>query len=421
MVQTPPEPRVRARTLSLPLGRFRPGRHNAITDVEGVLVGHATIVRGEGRLRPGQGPVRTGVTAILPSHGNVFIDRLHGGSFVLNGAGEVSGLTQVMEWGLLETPILLTNTMSVGAVSDAVARIMVERYPGIGDEHDVIIPVVGECDDSWLNDIAGAHVHEEHVRAAIAGATSGQVAEGSVGGGTGMITCDFKAGIGTSSRKLPESHGGYTLGVLVMSNFGKMHNLRAGGLPLGEVLEERFLGVPRREDTPGSIIAVLATDAPLLPNQISRVCKRVGLGIGRVGSYAAHGSGEIVIGFSTANVIPRRTQKMVTKVKLLLDQRLDPLYEAVMEATEEAILNSMCMAGPMTGINGNTCPALPLDEVRRFVELVQPLLGSRHRTGAPGPASPGREGTVTAADALPSAVRSAEGIPFPTKPAPRKR
>jgi D-aminopeptidase len=420
MVEKPTEPRVRARALNLPLGRFRPGRHNAITDVEGVLVGHATLIRGQGALRPGQGPVRTGVTAILPSHGNIFTDRLHGGSFVLNGAGEVSGLTQVMEWGLLETPILLTNTMSVGAVSDAVARIMVERYPGIGDEHDVIIPVVGECDDSWLNDIAGAHVHEEHVRAAMASAASGPVAEGSVGGGTGMITCDFKAGIGTSSRKLPESQGGYTLGLLVMSNFGRMHNLRAGGLPLGEALEERFRALPRREDGSGSIIAVVATDAPLLPNQISRVCKRVGLGIGRVGSYAAHGSGEIVIGFSTANVIPRRTRKMVTKVKLLLDQRLDPLYEAVMEATEEAILNSLCMAGPMTGINGNTCPALPLDEVRRFVELVQPLLGRRRRPLAGAAPAADRGAKVTVAEARPTAERGAEGIPFPTKPAPTK-
>ena len=230
------EPRVRARALDLPLGRFRPGRFNSITDVEGVLVGHTTLIEGEGPLRPGKGPVRTGVTAIVPRGGNIFMERLHGGGFVLNGAGEVSGLTQVMEWGLLETPILLTNTMSVGAASDAMARIMVEQYPGIGGEHDVIIPVVGECDDSWLNDITGHHVREEHVRAAVSSAAGGPVAEGSVGGGTGMVTCDFKAGIGTSSRKLPETHGGYTLGVLVMSNFGKMHNLRVGGLPLGEVL-----------------------------------------------------------------------------------------------------------------------------------------------------------------------------------------
>ena len=204
-----------------------------------------------------------------------------------------------------------------------------------------------------------------------------------------------------------------------MSNFGKMHNLRVGGLPLGEVLEERFRRFPRRTATYGSIIAVVATDAPLLPNQIKRLCRRVALGIGRVGSYAAHGSGEIVVGFSTANIIPRRTQKMVTKVKFLLDQRLDPLYEAVMEATEEAILNSMCMAGPMTGINGNHCPALPLDEVRRFVEAVRPALGQPAAgTGRrPGLRTDGdREGTVTVAEALPTAVRGAEGIPFPTRP-----
>src|SRR5450631_2387439 len=190
MADAPAEPRVRARALDLPLGRFRPGKHNAITDVEGVLVGHATIIRGEGKLRPGHGPVRTGVTAILPSHGNIFMERLHGGSFVLNGAGEVSGLTQVMEWGLIETPIFLTNTLSVGAVSDAAVKYMVDTYPGIGDEHDVIIPVVGECDDSWLNDISGRHVHEENVMEAIRTASEGPVAEGNVGGGTGMVTCD---------------------------------------------------------------------------------------------------------------------------------------------------------------------------------------------------------------------------------------
>ncbi len=166
-MNAPAEKRVRARELDLPLGRFRPGKHNAITDVEGVLVGHSTIIQGEGTLSPGKGPVRTGVTAILPNGGNIFMERLAGGAFVLNGAGEVSGLTQVVEWGLIETPILLTNTMSVGAVSDGVARYMVEQHPGIGDEHDVIIPVVGECDDSYLNDIAGHHVREQHVREAI--------------------------------------------------------------------------------------------------------------------------------------------------------------------------------------------------------------------------------------------------------------
>ncbi len=417
------EPRVRARELGLPLGRFKPGKHNAITDVEGVLVGHSTIVRGDGPLKPGEGPVRTGVTAILPNQENIFMDRLAGGAFVLNGAGEVSGLTQVVEWGLIETPILLTNTMSVGAVSDAVARHMVERYPGIGDEHDVIIPIVGECDDSWLNDISGRHVRDTHVLEAIGNASSGPVAEGSVGGGTGMVTCDFKAGIGTSSRRLPEVFGGYTLGVLVMSNFGKMHNLRVGGLPVGEVLAEKLRHLPRRGQTYGSIIAVVATDAPLLPHQIHRLCKRVSLGIGRVGSYAAHGSGEIIVGFSTANVIPRRTRKMVYKMKILLDQRLDPLYEAVIEATEEAILNSMCMAGPMTGINGNHSPALPLDEVRRFLSACKPIFAAvRKKPQTPAapaakerPADVDKEGTVTVGEARPTEVRSAEGIPFPTR------
>jgi D-aminopeptidase len=421
-----PEKRVRARELGIPLGRFKTGRFNAITDVEGVLVGHSTIIRGEGPLRPGQGPVRTGVTAILPNLGNIFMERMNGGGFVLNGAGEVSGMTQLMEWGLIETPILLTNTMSVGAVSDAVARHMVERYPGIGDEHDVIIPIVGECDDSYLNDISGRHVRAEHVFEAIRNASTGPVAEGNVGGGTGMVTCDFKGGIGTSSRKLPEALGGYTLGVLVMSNFGKMHNLRVGGLPVGEVLAEKFKDTPRRGQTYGSIIAVVATDAPLLSHQINRLCKRVSLGIGRVGSYAAHGSGEIVVGFSTANIIPRRTQKMVYKLKILLDQRLDPLYEAVMEATEEAILNSMCMATTMKGVNDNYVPALPLDEVRRFVNACRPIFASvkkrPQQTSAPvareKPADVDKEGEVRAGAVLPTEVRGAEGIPYPTRPAP---
>jgi D-aminopeptidase len=413
--------------LGLPLGRFKPGRHNAITDVEGVLVGHATIVRGKGALRPGQGPVRTGVTAILPNRGNIFMERLIGGGFVLNGAGEVSGLTQVMEWGLIETPILLTNTLSVGAVADGVARYMVDRYPGIGDEHDVILPIVGECDDSWLNDIAGRHVKDTHVLEAIHSASGGPVAEGGVGGGTGMVTCDFKGGIGTSSRKLPEALGGYTLGVLVMSNFGRMHNLRVGGMPVGEVLAEKFRAIPKREHSYGSIIAVVATDAPLLSHQINRLCKRVGLGIARVGSYAAHGSGEIVVGFSTANVIPRRTRKMLDRMKILLDQRLDPLYEAVMEATEEAILNSMCMAQPMTGVNDNHCPALPLEEVRSFVDACRPIFAkvkkSPERPAVPAtrdrPPDVDKEGSVTAGVPLPTDVRGAEGIPYPTRPKPK--
>jgi D-aminopeptidase len=339
------------------MGRFRPGRWNAITDVAGVRVGHSTIVRGAGPLRPGKGPVRTGVTCVLPRAENVFTERAVGGAFVLNGAGEVSGLTQLVEWGLLETPIFLTNTLSVGAVSEAAVKWMIEHNPGIGGVHDVIIPLVGECDDSWLNDVAGRHVREQHVYEAIQTASDGPVPEGSVGGGTGMITCDFKAGIGTSSRKLPEAMGGYTVGVLVMSNFGLMRQLRVGGLPLGEVLAERFRDLPRRERSYGSIIAVVATDAPLATHQLNRLAKRAALGIGRVGSSAMHGSGEILVAFSTANAVPRETRKMVYRMKVLLDARLDPLYEAVIETTEEAILNALCAARDMEGVNGNRCPA----------------------------------------------------------------
>lgn len=420
--ETPPEPRVRARELGIGLGRFKPGKYNAITDVAGVRVGHSTIIRGGGPLRPGKGPVRTGVTAILPNASNVFEDRVLGGGFVLNGAGEVSGMTQVMEWGLIETPILLTNTLSVGSVSDATVQYMLEQYPGIGDYHDVIIPLVGECDDSWLNDIAGRHVKHSHVLEALSTATDGPVLEGAVGGGTGMICCDFKGGIGTASRKLPEVHGGYTLGVLVMSNFGKMHNLRFGGLPLGEFLEERYRNVPRRSQTYGSIIAVFATDAPLLQHQINRLAKRVALGIGRVGSFAGHGSGEIVVGFSTANTVPRETKKMIHRIKILLDQRLDPLYEAIIEATEEAILNSLCMARDMEGANGNFAPALPLHLVREFAAahkkfLERPLPPvpppvARPKT-QPVPAVPG-EAEVKTGEARPSDVRGAEGFPLPT-------
>lgn len=370
VIETPDahEPRRRARELGLPLGRFKPGQYNAITDVPNVLVGHSTIIKGSGSLKRGDGPVRTGVTAILPAANNVFMERVVGGGFVLNGAGEVSGLTQVMEWGLIETPILLTNTMSVGAVSDGTVRYMLKRYPGIGDEHDVIIPLVGECDDSWLNDVAGRHVREEHVVQAIETAAGGPVAEGSVGGGTGMITCDFKAGIGTSSRELPPALGGYTLGVLVLSNFGTWADLRVAGYPMGEYLAPWYDHLPRRQKSYGSIIVVVATDAPLMTHQLNRLAKRAAMGVGRAGSYAAHGSGEIVLAFSTANRVPRESGKMIYRAKFLFDERMDPLYEAVIETTEEAILNAMCMARPMDGINGNYVPALPLRLVQEYVE-----------------------------------------------------
>jgi D-aminopeptidase len=413
---------MRARELGIPLGRFRPGRLNAITDVEGVQVGHSTIIRGAGPLRRGKGPVRTGVTCILPNEKNIFEQRVVGSGFVLNGAGEVSGLTQLMEWGLIETPIFLTNTLSVGQVSDAAVQWMINQFPGIGEEHDVLIPLVGECDDSWLNDIAGRHVQPENVLEALSTASSGPVAEGSVGGGTGMICCDFKSGIGTSSRKLKPALGGYTCGVLVMNNFGHMRDLRIAGFPVGPIFEERYLHVPKRTSTYGSIIAVLATDAPLNNHQLGRLAKRVALGIGRAGSIAAHGSGEIILAFSTANMVPRTTRKMIYHMKVLLDQRLNPLYEAAIEATEEAILNSICMARDMVGANDNYAPALPLEETKALMARFKPPRDYWAKVPPPeplpAPAAPADEPAdePTVAEAQPSAVRGAEGmmnVPLP--------
>jgi D-aminopeptidase len=361
-------PRARLRDLGFAIGRFPAGPWNAITDVAGVRVGHTTLVAGDGPLEVGKGPVRTGVTAVLP-HADIFNQRAVAGGFVLNGAGEVSGLTQVQEWGLLETPILLTNTMSVGKVSDAVVKWMTKKWPKIGNEEDVVIPLVGECDDSWLNDAVGRHVRSDHVYKAIEQAASGPVAEGSVGAGTGLITCDFKAGIGTSSRRVEiatVAAGGdgpvYTVGVLVSSNFGVMRSLRVDGAPVGEVLEPEF-SKPRRERNAGSIITIVATDAPLLSPQLVRVCKRAALGIGRCGSFAAHGSGEIIVAFSTANIVPRVATRMTATLDVLLDEACDPLYEATVECTEEAVINALCMGDEMRGPTGHVAPALPLAEL----------------------------------------------------------
>ena len=312
--------------------------------------------------------MRTGVTCVVPAD-DVFTKRLIGGSFVLNGAGEVAGLTQVAEWGLLETPIFLTNTLSVGKVSDAAVKWLTKRHPGIGSEEDVIIPVVGECDDSFLNDAVGRHIRTRHVTHAIESARGGAVEEGSVGAGTGMITCDFKAGIGTSSRTV---HGGrFTIGVLVLTNFGVMENLRIDGVPIGRLLEPELRG-PRRVNNYGSIIAIVGTDAPLTSSQLGRICKRAALGIGRVGSYAAHGSGEILLAFSTANRVPRGGTELTHQVVALYDRAIGPLYEAAIEATEEAIVNALCAAGDMTGQGGNFAPGLPLERVAELMKRYRP-------------------------------------------------
>jgi D-aminopeptidase len=363
--ETTTGPRVRARDLGLFLGTCPPGENNAITDVGGVRVGHATVVHGSGRLEVGKGPARTGVTAIVPP-GDVFMERLAAGGFVLNGAGEMMGFLQIDEWGLLETPIVLSNTLATGVCADAVVRFMLKKHPGIGREHDTILPVVAECDDSWLNDIGGRHVRDVHVFEALEKAKDGPLEEGSVGSGTGMMSFDFAGGIGTSSRVLPAREGGFTVGVLVQSNFGRTIDLRMGGLPVGPQLAPMFDKVHKRGGTYGSIICIVATDAPLTAHQLKRVSKRAALGIGRTGSHAGHGSGEVVLSFSTANVFPRSGRRILS-LEVLSDEHIDPIFHAVVEATEEAILNAMCMAGDTIGANGHLAPGLPLDKVRDLV------------------------------------------------------
>lgn len=344
------------------------GEFNAITDVTGVCVGHKTIIDGSGPLRVGQGPVRTGVTAILPNGGNIFQERVMASAFVLNGAGELSGVVQLMEWGLLETPIVLTNTHSVGTCSDAVVAYMVENQDGIGIDHDVVIPVVGECDDSWLNDVGGQHIGRSDVWHALDHATSGPVVEGSVGGGTGMITCDLKAGIGTSSRVVEVDGETYTVGVLVMSNFGTLDQLRLDGLPLGRFLQREMGEFSKRRKNYGSIISVVATDAPLLPSQLNRLAKRSALGIGRAGSTALHGSGEIVLAFSTSNSVPRGSRHAVHTVRTIAESHVDPFYQATVEATEEAILNALVAAETMEGRDGHVAPGLPHELLEKALE-----------------------------------------------------
>ncbi|MFA5141297.1 MAG: P1 family peptidase [Elusimicrobiota bacterium] len=360
--------RCRIRDLGLEIGGFPTGRFNAITDVSRIKVGHSTIVRGSGKVTAQGGPARTGVTAVLPSDGNVYLDRVVAAGAVLHGGGEASGLVRVMGRRLIDTPILLTNTLSVGVVSEAVIDHMLRLYPGFGEEHDAVVPLVGECDDSWLNDIAGSHVGAEHVAAALEGARSGPVAEGNVGGGTGLVSCGFKGGIGTSSRVVRVADESYTVGVLVMAGFGRMEDLRVDGIPVGRLLAPEYRQSGPRRDRRGSVVVVLATEAPLLPHQLEILAQRAGVGIGRAGSSAGQGCGEIVLAFSSANTIPRERQQMVSRVRVLLSEGMDPLCEAAADAAEESVLNALCMAEDMTGANGRSVPALPLDKLKKLLD-----------------------------------------------------
>lgn len=359
--------RCRVRDLGLKVGEFQPGPLNSLTDVPGVRVGHSTLIEGSGRRKPGNGPVRTGVTCILPND-DIYNKKTVAGGFILSGAGEVSGFTQVSEWGLIETPIALTNTLSVGRVSDSVIKWMAQKYDRIRDFQEVIIPVVGECDDSFLNDAVGLHIKPQNVFSALDSATEGPFEEGAVGAGTGMICCDFKGGIGTSSRVIFLGGVNYTVGALVLSNFGVMEHLRMDGLPIGRVVARDQGTYNRRTSSYGSIIVVVGTDLPLTAVQINRICRRAALGIGRVGSYGAHSSGEIIIGFSTSNVIPRTPDVPRIQFTMLHDSFIDFAYQAVIEATEEAILNSLTMAVDMDGQGGNRVPAINLQLLKTLLE-----------------------------------------------------
>ena len=354
--------RLQARDLGVPF-EGTPGTFNAITDVAGVHVGHTTLIRGEGALEVGQGPVRTGVTVILPRGDNP-ADPVFAGWFALNGNGEMTGTTWIEESGFLEGPISITNTHSVGTVRDAVIGWQVERRTAF---QPWSLPVVAETYDGSLNDINGFHVRPEHVRAALDSAAAGPVEQGNVGGGTGMRCLGFKCGIGTSSRVTPGA-ASYTVGVLVQANFGAARQLTVAGVPVGrELLGNRRAAAasPGQADR-GSIIIVVATDAPLLPHQLKRIARRAALGVARTGGTASNGSGDIFVAFSTANA-GAAGARQTAAVTLLSNSRISGLFEATVEATEEAIINAMVAAETMVGRDGNRSEALPHDQLQEIL------------------------------------------------------
>jgi D-aminopeptidase len=351
--------RVRARDLGIPFDGT-PGPLNAITDVAGVTVGHTTLISGSGKLQVGHGPVRTGVTAVLPRGKDSLSNPVFAGWFAQNGNGEMTGTTWVEESGFLEGPVMITNTHSVGVVRDAVIQWRVAHAAADASGFYWSLPVVAETWDGWLNDINGFHVKPEHAIHAIDVARSGAVEEGNVGGGTGMICNGYKGGIGTSSRHLGPKQGGYTIGVLVQCNYGTRDNLRIAGVPVGREIPapEPYAFMPSDIAERGSIIVVVATDAPLLAHQLKRIARRVTLGVGRNGSISGNDSGDIFIAFSTANSGAGAANKMVD-LKMLPNDSLDPVFRATVEATEEAIVNAMIAAQDMTGADNHHVIALP--------------------------------------------------------------
>jgi D-aminopeptidase len=352
------ETRPRARDLGIVVGRLQPGPLNAISDVAGVLVGQVTVNEGDGPTA-----ARTGVTAILPHGGDLWRQKVPAATWVLNGNGEMTGSIWLNTQGAVDVPILLTNTMNVPRVADGVITYMLNKYPEIGRTDDVTIPVVGECDDSTLNDARGRHVSPDDAISAIATAKSGPVAEGSVGAGTGMIAYEFKAGIGTSSRKLSAADGGWSVGVLVNANMGRRPELTIAGVQAGREMTEFPI-----KATDGSIIVVVATDAPLDHLKLERLASKATIGLARTGSTSRHGSGDIFLAFSTGNRVPHYPKDPTYTMRVVDDDHLNPLFEAAEEATEEAILNALTAATTVVGRDGNTAYAIPLDHLREVMK-----------------------------------------------------
>ena len=378
MSMTPTRPRLRE--LGLGVGLLPPGRWNAITDVPGVRVSHVTLIRGKGRLRPGQGPVRTGVTAIVPAPGNLFRNKLAAAVHIMNGYGKSVGLMQVTETGRLETPILLTGTLNVWRAADALVDWVLAADPKVYS----VNPVVMECSPHVFDDVAGRHVGRREVFAALERARSGPVAEGNVGGGTGMTAFGFKSGIGTSSRKLPRRGGGWTVGALVQANAGAVQYLSVGGRPFGRELVRSGRARPTRTcltaaevrrgaadavaPDAGSLICILATDAPLSARQLARLARRAGLGLGRAGLNSGHASGDIVVAFSTAERFRHEERRATILRREVPDGALGDLFAGAQESAEEAYLNAVLRAGPMEGAGGSRREALPVDLLKEYLK-----------------------------------------------------
>ncbi len=360
--------RARCRDHGLRLGVVEPGPRNTIADVGEVRVGHVTLISGEGKHVPGVGPVRTGVTVIVPHRGNVWKDRPKAMWDTINGCGELTSAVSMREFGMIETPIALTNTLCVGNAFTGLVQAVLEANPEAAREEDAICPTVSETDDSFLNDERGLHVTPRHVLDALTVA-SDDVRMGTVGGGTGMTCCQFKGGIGSASRRLKAEDGRWTIGALVQSNFGWKEHLTIAGVPVGRELiakEEAAKSVP--PGGAGSIVTVLATDAPLSSRQLGRIARRAFLGLARLGSFSSNGSGDIAVAFSTSARVPYDPTVTVLEEKRLSDSKLNPLFLAAVEATEEAIVDSLFAATTVVGRDGNTSPELPVPDVIEILD-----------------------------------------------------